>query len=98
MARVQRSRAARSDSIGRSTGFPSTGLFTAVDKEPDICSPPRKYWEKPAARVRVAARWPLIRLSGVSALRQLRDDAADRSKRSESGSSKISEVLGSRAD
>src|SRR5258708_37707341 len=46
MASVQRSTAARWDSTGRSAVLPSTGLFTTVDKEPDIGSPPESTKKK----------------------------------------------------
>src|SRR5262249_1230864 len=99
MARVQRSWAAVSDSSAAgSAGFPSTGLFTPVDKEPDIGSPPGKKFKKNRT-FELATR-----LGGrglVSPECPSFDDqvtAADPSKGSETGSSGIGEVFGSTTD
>ena len=96
MARVHRSTADLSDSAEVPTIEPSTVLFTAVDKEPDIGSPPvfceRKRHHSGARR----ARWPLGSDLGNVRLPTNRNSAADPSKRGESGSSGIAKVSGSR--
>src|SRR5437764_2924057 len=98
MARVQRSTAARSDSAEESPAGPSTGLFTAVDKEPDIVESPAKLFRKKKL-LRTAAR----PRAGEGVAGECRNGNASvtrgqSSKASESRSSGISEVAGSTRD
>src|SRR5438309_11951422 len=98
MARVQRSRADRSDSLSEFPGLPSTGLFTAVDKEPDITVPPPKDARKNKTfQDRDASRRPWW-LPGCPPCDEFVTAVADPSKRREKGSSAIGEVVGSTRD
>src|SRR5207302_693620 len=93
MARVQRATASFSATLTRE---PSTGLFTAVDKEPDIRSPRVEDSENTNAYVpALRARRTLSRPLGCPPLKsQLPEAEADPSTVVRSGSSGKPEVVG----